>query len=220
VNLISKKRCGKIKGRTCADGRPERNYLPKEESASLTISLEALFTTLAIDAHENRAVQTFDMPGAFLQSPLPENKTVFMKFKGKFADIMCNVNPEYKDTIFEENGKRTLYVKVLKATYGLIEAALIWYNVYTDVLMKMGFVLNPYDKCMANKIINSKQCSIGWYVDDNKVSHAEEAVCTSIADAIEKKSWRTNKNNQVTKSGALGAGASANALDASAPMVM
>jgi hypothetical protein len=98
---------------------------------------------------------------------------------------MCNVNPEYKDTIFEENGKRTLYVKVLKATYGLIEAALIWYNVYTDVLMKMGFVLNPYDKCMANKIINGKQCSIGWYVDDNKVSHAEEAVCTSIADAIE-----------------------------------
>lgn len=33
--------------------------------------------------------------------------------------------------------------------------------------------------------INGKQCTIGWYVDDNKISHHEEAVCTQIADAID-----------------------------------
>ena len=35
----------------------------------------------------------------------------------------------------------------------------------------MGFKLNPYDRCVANKEINGKQCTIIWYVDDLKISH-------------------------------------------------
>ena len=35
---------------------------------------------------------------------------------------------------------------------------------------KIGFVLNPYDKCIANKTINGSQCTIVFYVDDNKIS--------------------------------------------------
>ena len=100
---------------------------------------------MVIDAHEKIAVQTFEVPGAFLQSPLPDGTTIYIKFKGEFADIMCDVNPEYMDAVFEEIGKRALYVKVLKAIYGLIEVVLIWYDVYTDVQLEMGFKFNPYD---------------------------------------------------------------------------
>ena len=57
--------------------------------------------------------------------------------------------------------KHTLYVKVLKAIYGLIESALIRYDVYTEVLVDMDFVLNPYDKCISNKMIQGDQCTIG-----------------------------------------------------------
>ena len=35
----------------------------------------------------------------------------------------------------------------------------------------MGFVINPYDMCVASKTINGKQCTIVWYVDDLKVSY-------------------------------------------------
>ena len=35
------------------------------------------------------------------------------------------------------------------------------------------FELNPCDRCVANKILNGKQCTLVWYVDDNKVSHIE-----------------------------------------------
>ena len=38
---------------------------------------------------------------------------------------------------------------------------------------------------MANKTINGKQCTIVWYVDDNKISHVEYAVVTSIIEKIE-----------------------------------
>ena len=30
--------------------------------------------------------------------------------------------------------------------------------------------INPYDRCVANKMINGSQCTIVFYVDDNKIS--------------------------------------------------
>ena len=42
ITMVKQKRCGKIKGRACADGRKERRYITKEESTSPTIHLESL----------------------------------------------------------------------------------------------------------------------------------------------------------------------------------
>ena len=43
-----------------------------------------------------------------------------------------------------------------------------------------GFVLNPYDTCVANCMINSKQCTILWHVDDLKINHEDPVVVTDI----------------------------------------
>ena len=48
----------------------------------------------------------------------------------------------------------------------------------------MGFILNPYDKCVANKEINGKQCTVAWYVDDNKLSHVQLVVVTEVLEVI------------------------------------
>ena len=40
---------------------------------------------------------------------------------------------------------------------------------------------------MANKIINGKQCTIAWYVDDNKISHVEADVVEDVISKIESK---------------------------------
>ena len=67
VNLIKQKRDVAIKGRTCADGSKQKRYLGKDESvASPTVSLESLFTTLVIDAHEEGDIAILDIPGAYL----------------------------------------------------------------------------------------------------------------------------------------------------------
>ena len=149
-----------------------------------TVSLEAILGTLLIDVREGRDVAIFDIPGAYLQAEMPKEKKLLMKFRDKFVDIMCEVNPEYKQFVIEENGKRVLYIKIIRAIYGCIESALLWYELYVKVLKGMGFVLNPYDKCVANKMINKKQCTIAWYVDDNKISHVDPAVVTQILDAV------------------------------------
>ena len=54
-----------------------------------------LFELLLIDSHEGRAVQTFDVPGAYLHASLPYDKVVHMIFEGEFVDIVREVNPEY-----------------------------------------------------------------------------------------------------------------------------
>jgi hypothetical protein len=89
INLIKEKRCGKIKGRTVADGRPQRNYIPREEATSPTVSMESLMASLAIGAHERRDVAIFDVPGAYSNAHMPDNKFVLLKLEWEFVDTMC-----------------------------------------------------------------------------------------------------------------------------------
>ena len=42
--------------------------------------------------------------------------------------------------------------------------------------MRHGLNINPYDCCVANKIINVKQCIIAFYVDANKIIHKDPNV--------------------------------------------
>ena len=63
--FLKQKRCGKVKGRGCADGRRQRAYIAKEEATAPTVSTEAVFLTAIIDALENREVAVLDVPGSF-----------------------------------------------------------------------------------------------------------------------------------------------------------
>jgi hypothetical protein len=48
-----------------------------------------------------------------------------------------------------------------------------------------GFIINEYDRCTEHKVIDGKQCTITWYVDDVKVSHVYEKVVTKVIGMIE-----------------------------------
>jgi len=41
-------------------------------------------------------------------------------------------------------------------------------------------MINNYDQCVTNKIINGKQCTIIWHVDDLKISHMQNDVVENI----------------------------------------
>ena len=46
--------------------------------------------------------------------------------------------------------------------------------------------MNPCDQCVANKIIEGKQCTILWHVDDIKISHLDPNVVTAIIEQLKK----------------------------------
>jgi hypothetical protein len=187
INLIKEKRSGKIKARTVADGSTQRPYVKKEDSTSPTVSIEALMISIAIDAKEGRVVATADVEGAYLHADMDD--AVLMLFEGDMVDYMVQANPgKYEPYVYTtKKGKKLLYVKLLKALYGCIKSALLWYKLFTSTLEKMGFVLNPYDPCVANKMINGNQCTICWFVDDLKTSHMERSVVDDIIAKIEER---------------------------------
>jgi hypothetical protein len=169
--FLTEKRCGRIKTRACVNGSTQRDYIPKENTASPTVMNDSVMITSAVDAHEGRVVVTCDIPGAFLHADLDEE--VIMLLRGQLADLMVQVDPELYGPYFckTKKGESIPYVKMLKAMYGLLRSALLFYLKLVKDLTDYGFELNPYDPCVANKMLDGKQMTVVWHVDDLKISH-------------------------------------------------
>ena len=171
--FLKRKRCGKIKGRGCADGRKQRAYITKEDSTAPTASMEAVFLTAVIDAMEGRNVVVLDVPGAFMQAKIDE--LVHVRFTGAMVTLLLEIDHEmYKDYVTIEKGERVMYMELLKALYGTLRAAcLFWQKLSKQLIDEWGFIPNKYDDCVVNKMVNGQQMTVVWHVDDLKVSHVD-----------------------------------------------
>ena len=129
-------------------------------------------------------MEIFDVPGAYLNADIPDDKFIPFNIEGGFGDIMCEVKPKHKKIVRVENGVKLLYLRLLKALYGCMESALLWYNLYSKTLKQQRSLINPYDRCMENSTIQDNQCTISWYAEDNKVSHVDEEVNTKVIETI------------------------------------
>jgi hypothetical protein len=74
-------------------------------------------------------------------------------------------------------------------------AALLYYKKFEKSLTKQGFKLNPYDGCVANKIVKGKQITICFHVDDCKISHE----CSKVVDDTIK--WLQAEYESIFKDG-------------------
>ena len=180
-----------LKGRSCFNGKVQRGLYTKEQTASPTVSQDAFFLTCIIDAVEGRSKAITDVKGAYLNAKMKD--IVIMKIIGPEIDMFCRLDPGLRKFVTRENGKRILYTQLDKALYGCVQSALLWYELYSNTLKEMGFILNPYDLCVANSMIEGKQCTICWYVDDNKISHADPKVINDIISKIEDKFGKMSK---------------------------
>ena len=68
-----------------------------------------------------------------------------------------------------------------------MRSALLFYRKLVANLESDGFVLNPYDLCVANKAVNGKQMTVCWHVDDLKVSHCDPNQVTIFGEWLSKK---------------------------------
>jgi hypothetical protein len=166
--------------------------LSKEEAASPTASLEGILLTSIVDVKENRDVMSADIPNAFIQAHLPAtedgDERVIMKITGVLVDLLVSIDPtKYGPFVVTEKGTKTLYVEVLKALYGMLVAALVWYRQLKSDLEDTGFKFNPYDPCIANRKVNGSTHTIKFHVDDFMSSHKDPKVNDNF------RSWLNNK---------------------------
>ncbi len=88
-----------------------------------------------------------DIKSAFLKAKVPESMELMVKMTGELADLMCEMNPDLK-----HDDQGTLYLKCVKALYGHIEVARLFYNDLDNTIqVKIGFTQNQYDPCACNK---------------------------------------------------------------------
>ncbi len=121
--------------------------------------------------HKEHDIAFFNISGAFVHADL--DKDITMILKGRLAKLMVKVAPNLnrKYISVDRRGMAILYVKMQKTIYGLLMSALLFCNKLVADLEGDGFVINPYNPCLANKIVNGKQMTVCCHVEDLKVSH-------------------------------------------------
>ena len=77
-----------------------------------------------------------------------------------------------------------MYVRFIKALYGMLRAALLLYKILRSDLENMVFKINPYDPCVVNKMVNGHQMTICWHVDELKVSHKDKNAVTVLVEKL------------------------------------
>jgi Reverse transcriptase (RNA-dependent DNA polymerase) len=178
--FLTEKKDGRIKARTCANGSTQREYTDREEAASPTALTESNLITAVIDAKQGRDVMTADIPNAFVQTEIEEKKNgekIIMKIRGTLVDMLVDIAPhEYTNFVRHEGNHKVLYVEMKKALYGMLQSSLLYYKKFRKDLEGQGFVINPYDPCVANRTIKGKQQTVTWHVDDLKSSHVDPRV--------------------------------------------
>ena len=103
------------------------------------------------------------------------------KFVKTTEAILNHVQKTYKHG---EDIKKALKTEQ-EFDFGSEEPKKLFYKKLLRDLEKEGFEVNPYDPCVANKIVDGKQLTVTWHVDDLKVSHVKTEVIDDLYKGYE-----------------------------------
>ena len=79
-------------------------------------------------------------------------------FTGKMVELLLQIDQHmYEPCVVEERGEKVLYVELLKALYGTLRAARLFWEKLSKKLQEWGFTMNPYDLCVVNKMVFGKE---------------------------------------------------------------
>jgi hypothetical protein len=182
--FLKEKRDGFLKERTVAGGNKQRDYISKEDASLPTVATEAVLLSCIINAEEGRDVAVINIPNAFIQTRVEDKGDMAIKIRGVLVDILVQIAPDvYKSYVTtDKKGTKQLLVQCQNALYGTMVASLLYYRKFTKSLTSFGFEINPYDPCVANKIVDGTQMTICFHVDDCKLSHHSSRANDNMID--------------------------------------
>jgi hypothetical protein len=128
-----------------------------------------------------------DIPNTFVQTRVKNEKDmVFIKIRGILVDILVEISPGvYKSYVSKDKkGSKQLLVQFQNALYGTMVASLLYYLKFVKSLTDIDFLINLYDPCIANKMIEGEQMNICFHIDDCKLSHRKTKVMDSNIEYI------------------------------------
>lgn len=173
----------KYKARLVAGGNNQDKDL-YENLSSPTAATSSVLTVAAIAANEGRKVITMDIGGAFLNSDITRTGVpVYMTLNKDMASILMDLDPGYVPFV-SSDGK--VVVKLDKALYGCVEAAALWYEDLSGVMVAWGLVINPHDPCVFNRTKQGVQITVALHVDDLLITSKSEDLIQDLQRHIRK----------------------------------
>ncbi len=163
-----------MKARQVAGGNKQRGYITKEDASSPMVSSEAVMLTCVIDATKKRDVAVVNIPNAFIQTVVEDEKDrAFICIFGLLVDLLGSFAPDVYGpyAMVGKRGEKQLLVQCPTALYGTMVTLLLYYKKFVKSLKSDGFRLNPYDPCVANKQVKGEQLTVCFHVDDCKILH-------------------------------------------------
>jgi len=92
--------------------------------------------TCAIETKEGRHVTVTDIPGYCFHPNI--NEYVHMMLEGEIAELIMNLEPKlYSKYVWRNKyGKSILYVQLKKTLYGMLQAALLFWQLLSKTLIE------------------------------------------------------------------------------------
>ena len=158
----------RYKARLVAKGFTQKEGIDYTETFSPVSKKDSLRIILALVAHFDLELEQMDVKTAFLNGDLEEE--VYMK------------QPEG----FSSSDGEHLVCKLKKSIYGLKQASRQWYFKFHGVISSFGFVENPMDQCIYQKVSGSKICFLVLYVDDILLATNDKGMLHEVKQFISK----------------------------------
>ena len=137
------------------------------------VCTEAVLLSSTIDAEERRDVAVVDIPNAFIQTRVEDEKDMaIIRVRGLLVDILVELAPEFYSeyVTVDRKGNKQLILQCQNAIYGTMVASLLFYRKFCKTLVREGFKCNPYNPCVWNRMVKGKQQTVLFHVDDCKIS--------------------------------------------------
>jgi hypothetical protein len=201
----------KLKGRLVADGRMQDRTLYSDK-VSPTAKTESIFAELALAVMKGKLKAKVDIGGAYLNAFVEDGDEIYMELSRELTKILLEIFPMLRKYV-DKSGR--LLVRILKALYGLVQSAALWYKVLTGYLQDIGFVPNIIDNCVLNNKGNGRDITVVLYVDDllilspnqgdidwliGKLKHEYKELSTETGDEFNYLGMvlQTNRDGEVT----------------------
>ena len=155
-------------------GNKQHDYISKENASSPTVATESVLLSCIIDTEEDRDVAVIDSPNAFIQTRVEGEKDMsFIKIRGVLVDILEEIAPAVNKlhVTTDKNGVTQLLVQFQNALYDTMVTSLLYYCKFKKSFADVGFKINPYNPCVANKMINGQHMNLFYHVEDCKLIH-------------------------------------------------
>ena len=104
--------------------------------------------------------------------------------RGRACELSLKTAPDHTKCAVMERGEMAMCLECTNVMHGTLKAALLFCGAFVKNMEAVGFELNPCDGCTANKIVNGKQMTMSWHVDDAKASHEDMETSEEFVECL------------------------------------